>query len=155
MLNLSVILEDSARRYPSKPAIICMDIALTYQQINEAVNRVANGLKAMGIQPGDKVALTCPNLPQFPIIYYGIIRLGAVVVPLNVLLKKEEIAYQLNDCDAKAYLCYAGTPELPMGQMGYAAFNDASQCEHFFMIMPKAAMPTSIDGVPTLDDLMQ
>jgi long-chain acyl-CoA synthetase len=155
MLNLSVILEESARRYPSKPAFVCMDTAFSYQQINEAANRVANGLQAIGIQPGDKVALTCPNLPQFPIIYYGIIRMGAVAVPLNVLLKKEEIAYELNDCDAKAYLCYAGTPELPIGQMGYAAFNGAPQCEHFFIIMPKPGMPSSMDGVPTLDDLMQ
>jgi long-chain acyl-CoA synthetase len=154
MLNLSVILEDSTRRYPSKAAFICMDIVFSYQQINEAVNRVANGLKAIGIQPGDKVALTCPNLPQFPIIYYAVIRLGAVVVPLNVLLKKEEIAYQLSDCDAKAYLCYAGTPELPMGQMGYAAFKDVPECEYFFMIMPKSGMPSYIDDVPTLDDLM-
>ena len=132
-----------------------MDVVFSYQQINVAANKVANGLRAIGIQPGDKVALTCPNLPQFPVIYYGIIRLGAVVVPLNVLLKKEEIAYQLNDCDAKAYLCFSGTQELPMGQMGCAAFNNVPKCEYFFMIMSKPGMASSIDGVPTLDDLMQ
>src|SRR5689334_1099845 len=108
MLNLSVILEESAQQYPSKATFICMDTVMSYQQVNESVNKVANGLKAIGIQPGDKVALTCPNLPQFPIIYYGIIRLGAVVVPLSVLLKRDEMTYQLNDADVKAYLCYTG-----------------------------------------------
>lgn len=131
-----------------------MDTVMSYQQVNESVNKVANGLKAIGIQPGDKVALTCPNLPQFPIIYYGIIRLGAVVVPLSVLLKRDEITYQLNDADVKAYLCYTGTPELPMGQMGHDAYKEAPQCEHFFVIMPKSGMPSSINGVPTLDDLI-
>jgi len=155
MLNLSLILEESAKRYPSKAAFICGDAVFTYEQINEAANKVANGLKAIGIQPGDKVAMTCPNLPQFPIIYYGILKLGAVVVPLNVLLKKEEIAYQLNDCDAKAYLCYSGTPEIPMGEMGYAAFNHSPQCGNFFTIMPKAGMSSSVAGIPTLDDLLK
>jgi long-chain acyl-CoA synthetase len=155
MLNLSIILKERAKRYPSKAAFICMDAIFSYQQINEAANKVANGLKAIGIRPGDKVALTCPNLPQFPIIYYAILKLGAVVVPLSLFLKKEEITYQLNNCEAKAYLCYAGTPELPMGQVGYAASEAAVQCEHFFMIMPKPGMAASIAGTKTLDDLMQ
>src|SRR4051812_33434603 len=155
MLNLSMILEESARSYPSKTAFICMDAIFSYQQINEAANRVANGLKAIGIQPGDKVAMTCPNLPQFPIIYYGILKLGAVVVPLSVLLKKEEIAYQLNDCDAKTYLCYSGTQEIPMGEMGYAAFKQTPQCENFFTIMAKAGMSSSVAGAHTLDDLLK
>jgi long-chain acyl-CoA synthetase len=89
MLNLSVILEESAKRYPSKPAFICLDSMHSYHAVNEASNKVANGLKAIGIQPGDKVALTCPNLLQFPIVYFGIIKMGAVVVPLSVLLQKE------------------------------------------------------------------
>lgn len=155
MLNLSIILEESAKRYPSKAAFIFMDAIFSYHQINEAANKVANGLKAIGIKPGDKVALTCPNLPQFPIIYYAILKLGAVVVPLNVLLKKEEIEYQLKDCEAKAYLCYTGTAEMPMGQMGYGAYKDARQCQHFFMIMPKSGTPSSLAETQTLDDLMQ
>ena len=71
-----------------------------------------------GIQPGDKVALSCPNLPYFPIVYYGILKAGAVVVPLNVLLKGREIAYHLGDSEAKAYFCFQGTPDLPMGDRG-------------------------------------
>ena len=74
---------------------------------------MANLLVSIGVEPGDKVALSCPNIPSFPIVYYGILKAGAVVVPLNVLLKAREIAYHLEDCDAKAYFCFEGTPELP------------------------------------------
>ncbi len=64
------------------------------------------------------MALSCPNLPYFPIVYYGILKAGAVVVPLNVLLKGREIAYHLDDSDAKAYFCFEGTADLPMGDRG-------------------------------------
>ena len=154
MLNLAVILEDSARRNPTKAAFTFMDTTLSYAQINGAANQVANGLKAKGIQPGDKVALSCFNLPYFPIIYFGILKAGAAVVPLSVLLKKEEIAYHLKDSDAKAYFCFVGNADLPMGQMGYAGFNEAPECAHFFMIMPTPEMPSSIDGTATLGSLM-
>lgn len=154
MLNLSVIIEDSARRYPTKDAFTFMDMTLNYAQINGAANQVANGLKSKGIQPGDKVALSCFNLPYFPIIFYGILKAGATVVPLSVLLKKDEIAYHLQDSDAKAYFCFVGSPELPMGQMGYAGFEEAADCEHFFMIMPKPTMPSTIEGTQTLGALM-
>ncbi|MEL6941059.1 MAG: AMP-binding protein, partial [Bacteroidota bacterium] len=154
MLNLSVLLEDSARRYSNKTAFTFMDVSLTYQQVNAAANQVANGLKARGIQAGDKVALSCLNLPYFPIIYFGILKAGAVCVPLSVLLKKDEIAYHLDDSDAKAYFCFVGTEQLPMGQMGYAGFQSAAKCEHFFMIMPTPDMPSAIEGTNTLASLM-
>lgn len=154
MLNLSVLLEDSAHRYPTKEAFTFMDNTLNYAQVNGAANQVANGLIAKGIQKGDKVALSCFNLPYFPVIYFGILKAGAVVVPLSVLLKKDEIAYHLNDSDSKAYFCFVGTDDLPMGQMGYAGFQEADQCENFFMIMPKPEMPSSIEGQQTLGSLM-
>ena len=154
MLNLSVLIEDSAKRYAQKPAFTFMETSLNYAQINGAANQVANGLVAKGIKPGDKVALSCFNLPYFPIIYFGILKAGAVVVPLSVLLKKDEIAYHLTDSDAKAYFCFAGTEELPMGQMGYAGFKEASNCEHFFMIMPKPEMPSTIEDTATMGSLM-
>ena len=139
MLNLSVILEDSASRYASKDAFTFMDTTMNYAQINGAANQVANGLKAKGIKKGDKVALSCFNLPYFPIIYFGILKAGAAVVPLSVLLKKDEIAYHLSDSDAKAYFCFVGTPDLPMGEMGYAGFQEAEQCEQFFILIREFA----------------
>jgi long-chain acyl-CoA synthetase len=101
------------------------------------------------------VAISCLNLPQFPVIYFGIIKAGAVVVPLNVLLKKDEIEYHLRDSDAKAYFCFEGTTEIAMAQMGYAAFKAVAACEHFFIIMPDAAMPSSIKNTATLSSLIE
>ncbi len=154
MLNISCLLEDSASRFPTNSAFVFMDTDLNYAQINGAANQVANGLISKGIQPGDKVALSCLNLPYFPIIYFGILKAGAVVVPLSVLLKKDEIAYHLNDSDSKAYFCFVGTEDLPMGELGYAGFNEAAGCAEFIMIMPKPEMPSSIESTGTLGELM-
>lgn len=154
MLNLSVIIEDSARRYPNKDAFVFMDTRMTFAQINGAANQVANGLIAAGIQPGDKVGLSCFNLPYFPIAFFGILKAGGVVVPLSVLLKKDEIAYHLEDSDAKAYFCFEGTADLPMGQMGYAGFQEIRSCKHFFMITANPAAASPIEGTQTLGSLM-
>ena len=154
MLNLAVLLEDGAREVPTRTAVIFNDMKLPYAAVNAAANQVANGLVSLGIQPGEKVALTCPNLPYFPIIYYGILKAGAVVVPLNVLLKGREIAYHLQDSDAKAYFCFQGTPDLPMGQFGHEGFLQTPACEHFFMITIDPAGPSPIEGTPTLGRLM-
>jgi long-chain acyl-CoA synthetase len=154
MLNLATIIEDHARKHPNREAVVFNTTRLTYAQLNAVANQVANGLKARGIQPGDKVALGCPNLPFFPIAYYGILKAGGVVVPLNVLLKGREIAYHLQDSDAKAYLCFEGTPELPMAQMGYQGFAEAGTCEHFFVMTANPAGPSPIEGTQTLGMLM-
>src|SRR4051812_14378364 len=106
MLNLSILLEDSARTHPDPDALVLGETRLTYAQGNAAANQVANLPVERGIEPGDKVALSCPNLPYFPIVYYGVLKAGAVVVPLNVLLKGREVAYHLADADVKAYFCF-------------------------------------------------
>jgi long-chain acyl-CoA synthetase len=150
MLNLSVFLEDSARHYPDRAAVVLGDQRLTYAQVNAGANQVANMLRARGIGPGDKVALSCPNLPYFPVIYYGILKAGAVVVPLNVLLKGREIAYHLNDSQAKAYFCFQGTADLPMGAEGHAGFAEVAGCEHFFLVTADPAAASPIEGAETL-----
>ncbi|MEY9845453.1 long-chain acyl-CoA synthetase [Streptacidiphilus sp. BW17] len=153
MLNLSILLEDSARTYPNRDALVLGPTRLTYAQVDAAANQVANLLVERGIRPGDKVALSCPNLPQFPVVYYGVLKAGAVVVPLNVLLKPREIAYHLRDADVKAYFCFEGTPELPMGAAGWAAFNEVKEVEHFFLITAdaaEAAAPSPVEGAVTM-----
>jgi len=154
MLNLACILEDSARRYPTSPAFTFGDTTLNYAQINGAANQIANGLKSKGIKRGDKVAIDCLNLPYFPMIYFGILKAGATVVPLSVLLKKDEIAYHLRDSEAKAFFCFVGTPDLPMGEMGYGGFQAVDSCEQFYMIMAKPTDPSPIAGTQTLGSLM-
>lgn len=154
MLNLSVVLEDSATRYPTAPAFTFMDTSLNFAQINAAANQVANGLRESGIKKGDKVALSCLNLPYFPIAYFGILKAGATVVPLSVLLKRDEIAYHLQDSEAKAYLCFVGTPDLPMAQEGFAGFQETTGCEQFFVITPQPTDPSPIGGTQTMGQLM-
>ena len=150
MLNLSVMLEDSARNVPDRHAVVLGETRLTYAEVNGAACQVANLLTSRGIGHGDKVALSCPNLPYFPIVYYGILKTGATVVPLNVLLKGREIAYHLADSDAKALFCFQGTPELPMGEAGWEGFNATDTCTEFFLITADPAADSPIEGAETL-----
>ena len=75
---------------------------MTYAELNARAGRFAAGLHAAGIRAGDSVVLSCPNLPFFPIAYFGILKAGGTVVPINVLLKPREIVYHLRDSHAKA-----------------------------------------------------
>jgi long-chain acyl-CoA synthetase len=150
MLNLASLLEDSAAKHPDRHAVVLGETRLTYAEVNGAANQVANLLVSRGIQPGDKVALSCPNLPYFPIVYYGILKAGATVVPLNVLLKGREVAYHLGDSDAKAYFCFEGTGDLPIGQAGHEGFTDTPACEHFFVITADPRAESPIEGTETL-----
>src|SRR5262249_10845261 len=135
MLNLAVFLDDSAREVPDRVAVIRGENALTYGQVNALANQLANALVGSGVEPGQRVALGCPNIEWFPIAYYAILKAGAVVVPLNVLLKPREIAYHLADSAASAYLCFAGLPDHPMGTMGYEGFSQVESC-HTMIILP-------------------
>jgi long-chain acyl-CoA synthetase len=150
MLNLAMLLEDSAREVPQRDAIVFNTTRLSYAALNAAANQIANLLVERGIKPGDKVVISCPNVPYFPMVYYGILKAGAVVVPINVLNKPREIAYALQDSEAKAYFCFEGTPVLPMGEMGYAGFQQAGTCEHFFLMTINPAGPSPIAGATTL-----
>ncbi|MGW4119818.1 long-chain-fatty-acid--CoA ligase [Nocardia sp. NPDC004711] len=153
MLNLAVLLEDTARRHPGHDAIVAGDQRLTYAQVDVAANRIAHLLAARDIQRGDKVALSCPNLAWFPIIYYGILKAGATVVPLNILLKDREIAYHLDDSEAKAFFCFEDTAELAMGEYGRAGFDRAPSCRHFFLIDSPA--PGEVGGPGELATMLR
>ncbi|MFD7322142.1 long-chain fatty acid--CoA ligase [Streptomyces sp. NPDC059875] len=150
MLNLAALLEHSARTVPDRTAVVLGTQRLTYAELDTAARRVATLLRSRGIEPGDKVALSCPNLPWFPIVYYGILKAGAVVVPLNVLLKGREIAYHLADSEAKAYFCFEGTADLPMGQEGWSGFGETPGCEHFFLMTAAPTENSPIAGAETL-----
>lgn len=155
MLNLSSFFETVAREYPGKSAVVLGETRLNYARLNATANRVAHALVEWGIGPGDKVALSCPNLPFFPMLYFGILKAGAVVVPLNVLLKKDEIAYHLRDSQAAAYFCFEGTPELAMVEEGYAAFQTVPECRSFCVLPAGGEGPSSIDGAVSLTELCQ
>jgi long-chain acyl-CoA synthetase len=154
VLNLASLLEHSARLTPDRVAVTCADRHLTYAQLDAAARQVAAGLAALGIRPGDHVALSCPNLPVFPIAYYGILKAGAVVVPMHVLLKPREIAYHLRDSEAKALLVFEGTPELPMAEMARAAVAETASCRHLIVLTLNPAAPSQIAGAMTLGQLV-
>ncbi|HMJ04492.1 MAG TPA: long-chain fatty acid--CoA ligase [Conexibacter sp.] len=99
--NLASLLTDSAARQPERPAIKLDDAVLTYAQLDGASAHVAGLLEQRGFQKGDRVGVMLPNVPHFPIVYYGILRAGGVVVPMNVLLKEREVAYYLEDSGAR------------------------------------------------------
>jgi long-chain acyl-CoA synthetase len=150
--NLATLLENSAKSYPEREAIVfpATGRRMTYAEVDMFANMVAGFLRDKGIQPGDKVALSCPNLPYFSIIYWGILKAGATVVPLNVLLKGREVAYHLGDSDAKAFFCFEGTDELPIGAEGHAGFQEAEGCETFVVITAALDAASPFEGVPTL-----
>src|SRR6266436_6558702 len=99
--NLAVSLRESARAHPDRVAVILDHLRLTYGQLDAASSQVAASLHAAGLQPGDRVGLMLPNVPQFVIAYYGILKAGGVVVPMNVLLKAPEISFYMGDSGAK------------------------------------------------------
>ena len=109
-LNLASLLEHRAQLTPDLAAMTFQGVHTTYAQLNEAAARVAGVLVELGIAPGDNVALSCPNCPWFPIAYFGILKAGAVVVPLNILLKPREVAYHLADSARRRCLRSRGRP---------------------------------------------
>src|SRR5438445_10344283 len=92
-LNLAVILRESAKRDPDHVAIILDSFKFTYGQLDALSNQVASSLKAAGLQKGDRVGLMLPNVPQFPMAYFGILKAGGVVVPMNVILVATEVCH--------------------------------------------------------------
>lgn len=154
MYNLSTALETAAREAPDETALVFAGRRTTWGALDAAAARVAGGLAAAGVGPGDIVALSCPNLPWFPIAYFGILKTGAAVLPVNVLLTPDEIAYLLEDSGAVAFLCFEGTDELPCGKAGHAAFSRVPGCREFRVIGADAAAPSPIPGCVTLGATM-
>ncbi|HUK70172.1 MAG TPA: long-chain fatty acid--CoA ligase [Streptosporangiaceae bacterium] len=109
--NLAIILRESADASPGKPAAVYPGGQLTYADLDALSDQLATGLAESGLRPGDAVAVQLPNIPQFLIAYFGILKAGAVVVPMNVLLKAPEIEFQLSDSRARAIITWAGVFE--------------------------------------------
>jgi long-chain acyl-CoA synthetase len=107
-MNLAAILTDSAARDPERVAIKLDDVELTYRGLDEASARVAGLLRDRGVARGDRVGIMLPNVPYFAACYYGALRCGAIVVPMNVLLKRREVAFYLGDSGAKLLFVWEG-----------------------------------------------
>ncbi|MBB4983972.1 MULTISPECIES: long-chain-fatty-acid--CoA ligase [Streptomyces] len=100
MANLAGFLVETAGRQPERPALRLGEQVITYGELDERSARAAALLRSEGVRPGDRVALMLPNVPEFVVLYYGILRAGAVVVPMNPLLKTRETEFHLADSGA-------------------------------------------------------
>ena len=154
MLSLASFVREHALRSPERTAMRMGEQSYSYAQLDAMASAVANYLVEQGLKPGDHVALSCPNLPYFPMVYYGILKAGCVVVPLNVLLKAAEIEYHLNDANAKAYFVFEGTAELPMAKAGAAAFGEVDACQHLIVMTADPAAPSPIENTTTLGQIL-
>ncbi len=107
-MNLADNLVRSADLFPNRPAIRLDDTVLTYADLDERSAHAAGMLRDCGVRPGDRVAVMLPNVPEFAVIYYGILRAGGIVVPMNPLLKEREVAYYLDDAEARLIFAWPG-----------------------------------------------
>jgi long-chain acyl-CoA synthetase len=106
--NLAALLHATAQNTPERIALKLDHLQLSYAELDRAAKRVGGYLRARGVHPGDRIGLMAPNVLEFPILYYGILNAGAVVVPMNVQLKRREIAYYLDDAGAKLLFAWHG-----------------------------------------------
>jgi long-chain acyl-CoA synthetase len=99
------LLEESARRFPNRPAVVLVgpgfSSTLTFRRLDDLANRFANALISLGVRPRDRIALQLPNLPQFVFCFYGALKAGAAVVPINPLHRGRDLATQLGNSGAK------------------------------------------------------
>src|SRR4051794_13420809 len=100
-MNLASLLTDNAEERADDAALKLDDATVTYAMLDEGSARVAALLRDKGIEPGDRVGIMLPNVPYFALAYYGVLRAGGVVVPMNVLLKGREVKFYLEDPEAK------------------------------------------------------
>ena len=148
-LNLADALRASAREYPGKTAIIAGDARLTYAELDGLARRVAAGLAGLGVRRGEHVALLLPNVPQFTVCYYAAQLLGCPVVPLNVLLTKDEIAYHLADSDAVALIAWES-----LFANAAAARETVPTCKRLVLAKTDRMDTTAPEGVQSLNALL-
>lgn len=105
-MNSSQLLARNARKYPETEAVIGMGKRYTYQELDKLVNHFAHGLQQHGIEEGDKVVLYMPNVPEFPIAYFAVQRIGAIIVPINAKMTLSEVEYVLGNSEASVFIAH-------------------------------------------------
>jgi long-chain acyl-CoA synthetase len=111
MTNLATTLTQATATYPDRAAVRLDEYVLRYRDLDEASARAASWLLGRGITAGDRVGLMLPNVPEFAELYYGILRAGGIVVPMNPLLKAREVEYYLADSQAALALAWHGVAD--------------------------------------------
>jgi long-chain acyl-CoA synthetase len=151
MLNLALVLTENAQRFPERTAVVCDERKLTYGQLETMTNRLANSLSKLGLHPGQKMLIMLPNIPEFVVAYFGILKPGGVVVPINILYKAREIEFLLEDSEAIGLI--ACTEYLAEA---LEAYRNVETCHHLILVdYPSKAPAVGDPGVHRFDDLVE
>ncbi len=151
-LSVATILAESAHRFPDKTAVIWAgqtgpQASATYGELWRDAKAIAGVLREQGVGRGDRVAMLVPNVPDFPRVYFGILALGAVAVPIHLLFKRDEIAHVLADSGAKLVVVGATSLGEALPAAAEAGVPAVS------ILLPEAAR--DLAPVPRLEDLMR
>ncbi|HJL16308.1 MAG TPA: long-chain fatty acid--CoA ligase [Sandaracinaceae bacterium LLY-WYZ-13_1] len=149
MLNLATLLKESATKDPGKTALVINDTEMSYGELDAFASRFAGALSELGVTRGKHVALMLPNVPHFTIAYYGTHLAGGVVVPLNVLLTADEIAYHLEDSDATTLVVWEGFFE-----QAQKAFNRVDTCKNLIVAKADRADTSAPEGAKNMTALI-
>jgi long-chain acyl-CoA synthetase len=151
MLNLAIVLSENARLFPERTAVICDERRLTYGELETATNRLADAFSKLGLHPGQKMLVMLPNIPEFVVAYFGVLKPGGVVVPVNILYKAREIEYLLEDSQAIGLV--ACTEYL---DEALDAFRNVDTCHHLVLVdYPGRAPALDEPGVHRFEDLLR
>src|SRR6478736_2182518 len=145
--TLADLLHRSAKRYPAKTAIVCGDTSWTYAQFDAVCDRVAAGLAQRGVAKGSRVAVLARNSHAFAALRFALARLGAVLVPINFMLKPDEVAYILRHAGARMLATDSGLAAVARA----AAALDTSVRE--FVWLPSEDPSEPEPGMTTFDAL--
>ncbi len=149
-MNLADTLLQGGRAHPDRPAIRLDDLVITYTQLDDLSARAAGWLRERGVRPGDRVGIMLPNVPQFPVLYYGVLRAGAAVVPMNPLLKAREVEHYLGDSQARLVFAWSAAAE--EAAAGAAAVGAGHVVVDAGTLTEIAARAPVADVAPTADD---
>jgi long-chain acyl-CoA synthetase len=119
------ILEDNANHNPDHIALVYETHQITYQTLKDAVDKLAAGIKNLGLKAGDRIAVMLPNIPHFPIAFFALSKLGITIVPIPILYKSDEIHHQLEDSEVKGVIYWDG-----FRSSVNQAIQDLEQCRH-------------------------
>jgi long-chain acyl-CoA synthetase len=145
--NLASILIETANRHGDRPAVRLDETVVTYAALEQASARVAGLLRERGVAAGDRVGIMLPNVPSFPVVYYGILRAGGIVVPMNVLLKGREVGFYVADAGVKLLFAW--------NECGAAAEEGASQAGAEVMVVEPGKLESPLDAGEPARELAQ
>ena len=142
-LNLGSLLANAARKFPRETAVIYNDVRYTYAALDAAVRKFAADLIERGLEPGQRVAVVVPNVPEFTIADFGVLYAGGVAGPMSTLFVAGELAYQFQDCDARALVLHGDCTGA-----GLEAFRRSPACKTLYTVGEVAGAETAGDVRP-------